>query len=326
MRNLIVQFPDEVKDALQIAAQAQINVSGAAIRNVVITGLGGSGIGGSITAALLADELKVPVLVNKSYHLPAFANQNTLLLVSSYSGNTEETVSVMQQAIEKGVQIICVSSGGKVLGLAQAHNLSFIQIPAGRPPRASLGYSLVQQLAIFTRLGFCSDKWMEGMKQIPAFIQKHQAQIDEMSAEHAEQIKNSIPVLYSEDSLEPMMIRWKQQLNENSKMLCWHNVYPEMNHNELVGWRQSYTDLSLHLISTGDEITAVKKRMQLNMPIYEKYTSEIVKVQAQGNNKLEKWMWLLHYGDWLSLHLAEKRGYDPMEIDVLIKLKEDLAK
>jgi len=153
MRALVESFTEQLKRAKEIAAKAVLS-RGSNIQNIIVTGLGGSGIGGTILSELVSDSCTVPIIINKDYFLPAFANSSTLLIVSSYSGNTEETVQVMNEAISKNVQIVCVTSGGKVLELAKQHQFEFIEIPGGNPPRSCIGYSLVQLIQILITKGF----------------------------------------------------------------------------------------------------------------------------------------------------------------------------
>lgn len=138
MIKLVDNFPNQLKEALSIANSAVVSEPNKPIHNVVVTGLGGSGIGGTILTEVLMDSVKVPVLINKDYFLPAFVNENTLLIVSSYSGNTEETVQAMEQAMSKHAQIVCVTSGGKILELAKQNLIEFIEIPGGQPDRKSV--------------------------------------------------------------------------------------------------------------------------------------------------------------------------------------------
>ena len=153
MKALVQNFTNQLKEAKAIADKAIISASDNT-QNIVITGLGGSGIGGTIISELISDACNVPIIVSKDYFLPAFVNANTLLIVSSYSGNTEETLSAMQQAIAKKAQIVCITSGGKVLELAKQHQFDFIEIPGGNPPRSCIGYSLVQLINVLVAKGF----------------------------------------------------------------------------------------------------------------------------------------------------------------------------
>ena len=325
MKQLLENFDKELVDGLAIASQTKFTNTNVKIKNIVISGLGGSGIGGSIAYSLLANKLHVPYYVNKGYFLPNCINENTLVIICSYSGNTEESIHAFKEAMHKNAIIVCITSGGELANLAINCNYNHVLIPSGRPPRASLGYSLIQLIATLVKYQVIADDILATIYQTSEFINANKTTIIEESLQLSQAIYDKLPVIYCEETIEPIAIRWKQQLNENSKMLCWHNVYPEMNHNELVGWREVNNQLALIIIKTGDEYYRNQARMDLNELIYKKVTNSITHIHAKGNNQIEKAFYLIHYGDWLSYHLAIKRGYDPMEIDVLIKLKNDLS-
>ncbi len=325
MKQLIEDFDKELLHALSICDNIKFKQTTSTISTIVVSGMGGSGIGGSIVYALLSKQINCPFIINKSYFLPSFVNSQSLVIICSYSGNTEESIQAFHEAIAKKATIVCITSGGTLLDLAKQHDINHIIIPSGRPPRASLGYSLVHIMTTLVQYQVVEASILQEIRSISTFIKKEQASIRLICTQLAEELSTKLPVLYCEDKIEAIVIRWKQQLNENSKMLCWHNVYPELNHNELVGWREKQEHLALLMITTGDEYSRVKHRMELNKPVFQKITPHIHPIEAVGNNMMEKIFYLIHFGDWLSYFLAEKRAYDPSEIDVLIQLKNDLS-
>ena len=234
MIKLVDNFPNQLKHALSIANAAILNEPKTPIQNIVITGLGGSGIGGTIIAETLLDTLKVPVVVNKDYFLPAFVNENTLLIVSSYSGNTEETVDAMQQAILKKAQIVCVTSGGKILELAKQNLIEFIEIPGGQPPRSCLGYSLVQLFKVFVSKKLAPNTLLNDIETAISLLINSNNFIINEAKQIAKILTGKLTVIYSLGGSEGVAVRFRQQINENSKQLCWHHVFPKMNHNKLV--------------------------------------------------------------------------------------------
>ena len=171
MKTLVEGFPLQLEEALGIANKAKLNLK-SNVQNIIITGLGGSGIGGTILSELIQDECTIPILVNKDYFLPNFVNKNTLVIISSYSGNTEETLSAMKQAIAKHAQVICITSGGKIKELAEEHNFDTIIIPGGKPPRSCIGYSLVQLLKIIQFNGFTKTNLLEQVSASIALLNK----------------------------------------------------------------------------------------------------------------------------------------------------------
>jgi glucose/mannose-6-phosphate isomerase len=325
MKDLVQNFTNQLKEAKAIADKAIISKN-QNIHNVVITGLGGSGIGGTIISELIADKCAVPILVNKDYFLPNFVNSNTLVITSSYSGNTEETLSALQDAISKKAQVICVTSGGKVLEIAKQHQFDFIEIPGGQPPRSCIGYSLVQLIKIFIAKDLAPASLLKDLEKAIDLLDNENANIKTESNNIAHQLLNKISVIYSLGSCEGITVRFRQQLNENSKMLCWHNAFPEMNHNELVGWTEKNNNLSVITFHTSFDYARTKKRYEICKPLFNSFASSVIDVIAKGESKLEQFLYLINIGDWISCDLADLKGIDPVEVDVINNLKNQLSK
>jgi len=325
MKALVESFTEQLKGAKDIADKAVISKSGN-IQNIIVTGLGGSGIGGTILNELVSDSCSVPIIVNKDYFLPGFANANTLLIVSSYSGNTEETVQVMNEAISKKVQIVCVTSGGKVLELAKQHQFDFIEIPGGNPPRSCIGYSLVQLIQILISKGFADKKLMSDLEKSIELLSKEKENIKQEATTIAKKLNGQLTVIYSLGTCEGVSVRFRQQINENSKALCWHHVFPEMNHNELVGWTTENKNLTVVTFHTSYDYKRTQKRYEVCKPIFQKYAKEVIDIKAKGDSKLEQFLYLVHIGDWISCYIADIRGIDPVEVNVINHLKQELSK
>jgi glucose/mannose-6-phosphate isomerase len=324
MKKLIELFPEQLQEALAIAEKAVLTPKNN-IRNVIVTGLGGSGIGGTILSELVSSSCPIPVLVNKDYFLPAYVSKETLVIISSYSGNTEETLEAMRDAVEKDAEIICITSGGKVEEMAKKHQLDVIKIPGGNPPRSCLGYSLVQLIKIFVHCSFIEVEYLNDVKKSFALLKKEQDGIKTEAMAIAQKLHKKIPVIYSLGSCEGVSVRFRQQINENSKMLCWHHVFPEMNHNELVGWTTRNEDIAVITFRTSFDYNRTQKRYEVCKPLFEKYASGVTDVFAKGESKLEQFLYLVNLGDWISLYLAELKNIDPVEVNIIDKLKKELA-
>ncbi|MES2680662.1 MAG: bifunctional phosphoglucose/phosphomannose isomerase [Bacteroidota bacterium] len=325
MKTLVQDFTAQLKDSKAIAEKAIVSNS-PNIQNIVITGLGGSGIGGTLISELVSDSCKVPILVNKDYFLPAYVNESTLLIVSSYSGNTEETLGALNEAITKKAQIIAVTSGGKVLELAKQHQFDFIEIPGGKPPRSCIGYSLVQLIKILVSKGLADKKLFSDLDNAIVLLDQENANIKAEAKKIAQKLTDKIPVIYSLGTCEGAVVRFRQQINENSKMLCWHNTFPEMNHNELVGWTTKNDSLVVVTFHTSFDYERTRKRYEVCKPIFEKYSSAVIDIFAKGKSKLEQFLYLINIGDWISCEIADLRGIDPVEVNVIDRLKGELAK
>jgi glucose/mannose-6-phosphate isomerase len=326
MKKLVEEFPNHLREALTIGRAATMTKRDKKIDNIVISGLGGSGIGGKIVSQMLADKVSVPIVCTNDYVLPEFVNSNTLVIISSYSGDTEETVAAMNEAIAKNAEIVCVTSGGKIAAAAKEHGFNHIIIPGGNPPRAMFGYSSVQLFYVLRNYGFIDSSFEQEIENSIALIETNINDIRTTSKSIAEKVVHRIPILYSEAMYEGVAIRWRQQINENSKMLCWHHVFPEMNHNELVGWTGGDNRVAVIMLRNEDD----HKRSQLRMELCKKLMGEkcdtIVEAWSKGNSRIERSMYQIHLGDWISIDLAEMRNEDAVAIPAIIFLKNELSK
>lgn len=325
MKELVQNFTSQLRESKAIADKAIVSDSNA-ISSILITGLGGSGIGGTIISELIADSCQVPVTINKDYFLPAFVNASTLVIISSYSGNTEETLNALQQAISKKAQLVAITSGGKVMELAKQHQFDFIEVPGGKPPRSCIGYSMVQLIKVLSTKKFAPSSLFTDLEKAISLLDKESESIKLEAQSIAKKLVDKIPVLYSLGTCEGTVVRFRQQINENSKMLCWHNTLPEMNHNELVGWTTRNEDLAVVTFHTSFDYARTKKRYEVCRPLFEQYASSVTDITAKGESKLEQFLYLIHIGDWISCYMADLRGIDPVEVNVIDHLKNELAK
>lgn len=326
MQELIKNLPLQIKESLQIFRETGISALNREIHQVVIAGLGGSGIGGTIMADLARPHAHIPVVVTKDYSIPAFVDEFTLFIASSYSGNTEETLMALEQALERKAHVICITSGGKMAEMAQKNGLGLLQIPGGNPPRGCLGYSLTQLICIFHHYGIVPDLWMNQLESAIGFLDTHSANIQQEALKLSQALLQKIPVIYADASMEGVAVRFRQQLNENAKMLAWHHVVPEMNHNELVGWTQKNENLAVVYLRNKDDYFRNQARIAINREVISTYAGSVHDIWSEGNNRIEQTMYHIHFCDWVSYHLSELRGVDIMDIQVIDHLKNELAK
>jgi glucose/mannose-6-phosphate isomerase len=331
MKDLIQRFPAQLKEAVDIALKAKLspmpptpNGEKKTINKVIICGLGGSGIGGTIAKEIVFDEATVPVEVLKTYSLPKYIDEHTLVICSSYSGNTEETLECYSLAQKQKAKIVCITSGGQILEWAKKDGNDFIVVPGGMPPRSCLGYSITQLLHIFSHYHLAPQK-TSLIATAAEMLIKGQKEIMADAHTIAKKIHNKLPVIYCTALHEGIAIRFRQQLNENAKILCWHHVVPEMNHNELVGWSHTYNDVAVMLFKDKDENPRNKLRMDFCKKVFDKYASEIIEMPSKGENSVEKTLYWIHLGDWISMFLAEERNVDAMDIKVIDNLKQELS-
>lgn len=326
MDKLITAFTQNIDEAIAIAKTSHIHPADREIRNIVICGMGGSGIGGKLVSQWIAGELALPVSLCQDYTLPNFVDQHTLVIGSSYSGNTEETLAALEIARDKGALIKCISSGGTLEQFCKDHKYDIILVPGGNQPRAAIAYSLVQLLHIFRSLGMISGKSLDeiihGKEAIDANLEANKAEGKKIAGF----LFGKVGIIYSEAAYEGVAVRARQQLNENSKFLGWTHAIPEMNHNELVGWGGGSDQFAVIFMRTEDMNPRNAARMNLTQEIIAKKTPHIYELHAQGNSLIERSLHLINVMDWASFYLVDMNKVDVFDIKVIDHLKNSLAK
>lgn len=335
MYNWILNFPRQIEEAVAIGSAAKIRIKTAGLRNIVVSGLGGSAIGGDLLRSYLQAELPVPMVINRHYVLPRFVDNNTFVVVSSYSGNTEETIASHLHAVKRGARILCISTGGETERLAKKFGHPWIKIPSGLSPRAALGYSFFPLLVVFSSLKLIKSKAKEIRETIQLLTQKAAVFGNPSSADNAplrlaEQLHGKLPIIYSPtEYLDAVGLRWRGQICENAKQLAFGHVLPEMNHNELVGWKQ-LPDLlrRTHVVFLRDRGThkRVAIREEITRNIVSNLASGVTEVWSEGTSLLARMFSLVHFGDWVSYYLAILNNEDPTPVEVIDYLKRELAK
>ena len=337
MYQLIYEFPSQLQNALNLSQKLVLPPLKADVfKNVIVTGMGGSAIGGDLIRSYLTYEFKLPLFICRNYKLPRFVNENSLVFVSSYSGNTEETLSAYQEAKKNRAKIISISSDGELLKLSGADGFPFLKIPSGYPPRAALGYSFVPILAFLERLGFVSGKIEEIEKTIEFLTSRRENLSIDKSPEKniakniADELFGKLLIIYSgADHFDTVAYRWKGQICENSKMLCFNNVFPEFNHNELVGWEiLSGMENKIVVIVLKDrkDHPQIKKRMEIVKGIIQKKGAKLIQLESEGENLLSRIFSLIQLGDFVSYYLALLNQVDPTPVKLIDYLKSELAK
>lgn len=324
MNKLIAAFTQQLSEALVIGKRTACPTDGFVPKQVVISGMGGSGIGGTIIQNFAAGRVNIPVIVNKSYILPAFVNEDSLVLISSYSGNTEETIAAMQVAIAKGCRVVCIASGGEIARLAAAKGFTCFLVPAGMQPRACLGYSLVQLLYVFAYYGLIDFGFEQDVAAAIVLLEEQESAMQREAHELADWMKGKTPVIYIGEMMQGIAIRWCQQINENGKSLCWHNVVPEMNHNEIEGWSQQRTDIVALFIRNPDDHERIRLRMDINESLIGPKSAGLRSVYTLGDRYLVQAIYLIHLGDWVSWYLSQANEVNPNEVKMIDFLKQAL--
>lgn len=334
MGEWIEDLPQQCQQARRLALDFALPAFGE-IRQVVILGMGGSAIGGDLLRVLLERETKTPFFVNRAYDLPGFVGPETLVIASSYSGNTEETLAGYQEAKGRGAKLLAITTGGKLAQKAEADGVGTIFIPGGLSPRAALGYSFVPLLITAWRLGLCSDKSREleatirSLKDLRGRYGKEAPTEQNLAKQLARKVYGRIPLFYGVSGYRSVVAtRLKGQINENAKNLAFYNVFPELNHNELVGWEEPALTRQIEVLVLRDknESARIRTRIQVTEDIIRPRASEIVELWAEGESELERMFSLIYLGDYLSYYLALLNQIDPAPVKVIDRLKGELAK
>lgn len=330
MKQFIEGFANQVKEAVQIGKSAALASTTKDFNKIIISGMGGSGIGGNIVQSLVEDELTIPIFINKSYKLPLFADADTLVIISSFSGNTEETISVLQQAEATDATIVCITSGGKILDTARKNGHNYIVIPDSiKSPRACLGYSFIQLMYVLKHYRLIDDTFEQEIADSVDLLLSEKDDIKDLAEFIAGKLHKKLPILYSDTRLNAICVRAQQQINENGKHFCHVNVFPEMNHNELVGWVYPESILensAVILVKSSFDDSRITKRMDICTSIFNEHCATVLEVVPKGDSFMEQCMYLIHLFDWVSVYLADLNEVDPTPVKVIDYLKESLAK
>lgn len=326
MKELIEEFPDQLRESFAIAKQVEFSISNKRVSQLVFCGMGGSGIGAMIVSKWIETELNVPVTLIQNYVIPAWIDEHSLVIASSYSGNTEETLAAMDACKERGAEIVGITSGGKLQAMCEENGYNVIIVPGGLPPRAALGYSIVQLLKTIEAYGLISNDVFAKLEKCAAHLEAHSAEIHEIAQKIVTNANDTNAVIYAEAPYEAIAIRGKQQFNENGKFLCRYHTLPEMNHNELLGWGSGTQMHSAIFLVTSDMLARNRRRMNLTSEIIRQKTDRVMIIDAVGENEIEESMYLINVLDWASYYLGIKRGEDVVEIRMIDYLKTELAK
>ena len=326
MNDYINDFTNHLSEAIEIANNTTLSPYTKEIRNILICGLGGSGIGGTIVSDIISSKVNIPIAATKDYSIPNFVNEHTLVIANSYSGNTEETLYALEKCQARGAEIAVITSGGKLKTIAEENKYNKIIIPGNQPPRAMFGYAFTELFFILNHYGIIEDSFKEDFDKAITLLDAEKTNIQKKAMDLAKKMHKQTPVIYVANGFEGVAVRFRQQINENSKMLCWHNVIPEMNHNELLGWRTNIDDLAVVYFRNKCDYNRNQIRMDINKKVISKFTSNITEIWSKGDTVLANSLYHINLGDWVSWYLSEMNNVDAIEIDVIDFLKGELAK
>jgi glucose/mannose-6-phosphate isomerase len=326
MRQVLVDSPKQLTEGLALAKHIRPSRD---ISNVIICGIGGSALPAELIEALQIP-VAVPVYIHRDYDLPTSKVLLTSLVICvSYSGNTEETVSAMEMALQKKLQTVAIATGGKVANMAADNNISLAIIPSGIQPRCATGYIFGALIQILENAGLI-DKTSNSIAATVKELEKIAPELETQGEELAEQLKNALPIVYASSNFQAVAKIWKIKFNENSKVPAFWNYFPELNHNEMVG----YTGLpelgvkNLHVIMLQDSADheRTKKRMKLTGEIVQKAGGHVHMVNIKEGSLIFKTFSSLMLGDFTSYYLALQYGIDPAPVVMVEEFKKAMEK
>jgi glucose/mannose-6-phosphate isomerase len=321
MRQIIIDSPNQLKAGLDLVKELKIKGD---FKNIIVCGLGGSALPGDVIAAL---EPNLNLYIHRDYGLPAIATKESLVFCISYSGNTEETISAFNEALELGTGIIGMASGGKIQTLCQENNLPFIKIPGGIQPRSALGYMFGAIIVALEKTKLTKILSNE-VSRVAESLQNANETTQKMGKSLAKKLVNKIPLIYgahADESAATARI-WKIKFNENSKIPAFYNYFPELNHNEMVGFTQaqkvSGQCLSVIILKDNSCNEHIQKRIALTNSLIKKSGTDCQVIELQGSTLMEKIFLGLLLADWTSYYLALEYGIDPTPVAMVEEFKK----
>jgi len=333
MLGRIKDLPKQVRDAWAIASTATIPPAYSDVRSIVVAGMGGSAIGGDLAAALLADELKVPMTVHRDYGLPAYVGRDSLVIVSSYSGNTEETLSSFEEARKRGAKVLALTTGGKIAELARASNYPVVTFSYKAQPRAALGYSLGLVLGVLSKLGFArdlSDDIEAALSDLAKLEERvHEGARTNDAKKMALELQGRVPFAYGAGVMGVMARRVKGQWNENAKNWSAFDVMSELNHNAVVGFEHppiAKDALTVLLLRSDRDNPRHKLRFEITRELLDRSRIPHKTLQFAGRNMLSEILQMVYFTDYVSFYIALLNGADPSPVKSIDYLKDRLAK
>lgn len=321
---------DAVERARRIPTPKQLN-----LQNIVIAGVGGSAIGGELLRDWLKDRISVPIEICRDYVLPAYASENTIVHAISYSGETEETLSAFLNAVKKKCLVFAVTSGGHLLSFSKKLQVPHVLVPSGFPSRAALPYLFLPSVVIMEKLNLISNVErgiQEAVCTIEKVLEKNSPQVprrDNLAKTLAWKLRRTVPVVYGFRQYCSVAHRWKTQFDENSKMVNKYDVFPELNHNEVIGWQASENftkQFSVVLIRDREEPPEIKQRIEATKSFALYRTRQVLEVFSEGKGRLAKMLSTICLGDLVSVYLAILRHVDPTPVKTITDIKMEMKK
>jgi len=321
MLQVLERFPEDCRSAIKRVKTASLeSISDKRFNKIVFAGVGGSSIGGKLVIDWLWRESNVPLVLSRGYHLPAFVDDETLVFTVSYSGNTEETLSMLAEALRAGAPTITVTSGGTMGDIARKNSLSLISLPDGYRPRAAIAHQFFSLATAMHELDLVGKSWGEvpealsTLEAIRDEVSMNVPQDENLSKKVALRLLDKIPLVYGSSLLEGVAYRLGSQLNENSKVPSGSGSFPEAFHNVVLAseWRSdALSNLALMLLRDGDDDKGVKRKIDGFKELFTPKIGDVIELEARGSGRLARILSLVYLGDYISTYLGLLYECDP---------------
>lgn len=333
MLSKVAGLPDQLRSGMDLAGEAWKPLAGLKPQNLVIAGMGGSAIGAEILKAFVVDRLPVPIDICRDYNLPHFVGEGSLVICSSYSGNTREALACFDAALGSGARLGCVCSGGDLLARAQEHSVPYLKLPGGYPPRAAVGYSFAALLGLVVHtgmVGYGEDEVEECSETLEGLCKVYSSSDEGQNAALliARDLLRRVPLVYCGNCLAAVALRWKNQFCENSKKLAFVGILPEMTHNDIMGWEVDHAGIEpgVVFLRSPREHPGVASRFPFLRDVVTKTGDFCGEFWGTGTGLLTQVFSLILLGDYASVYLALLRGLDPTPIATIDEMKSRMKK
>ncbi|MBI2626503.1 MAG: bifunctional phosphoglucose/phosphomannose isomerase [Candidatus Nealsonbacteria bacterium] len=323
MRKIILEFPKQFGVGLKAAKN--IGTKGS-FDKVLVCGMGGSALPADILNMWLEDQkMNLSLHIHRDYGLPYWADKKDLAVCISYSGNTEETLSAFEEARKKNLKILAIASGGKLAQLCRSHNIPIAIIPAGLQPRMALGFQFAALMKILANSGLIQSD-LKDISDLENLLKPKT--LENQGKKIAKNLKNKIPIVYASRKFQYLARIWKIKFNENSKTPAFYNYFPELNHNELVGFENNGSPTSIIILRDANDLPRIKKRMGLTASIMKErdINVNIDIIEILGKNTINKIFSSILLADWASYYLALGYKVDPTPVKLNDEFKKRLLK
>jgi glucose/mannose-6-phosphate isomerase len=317
MHAIIERFPQDLLNATEEVSVKEIS----GINRIIMCGMGGSAIAACVLKDVYGKKIKAPIIIVRDYSLPENVDSSTLVITTSYSGNTEETLSAFNQALERGCHVVGVASGGKLLELCKQKNIDYVKVRGGVPPRTAFPLMFGSLLAVINKAGILDSTAAVEEASKALDVNK----VKEAAQRIAQALRGKVPTMYGYD-YESVLMRAKDEFNENTKIPSRYEVFPELNHNDVVGWGNPELAkyFTVILLRHGGESERMKKRIDVTKELLGDRV-DMIQVFMEGKNRLERALYTIFLFDLVSVYLADNYSTDAYEVDIIERLKKKLA-